>query len=282
MPAHRASGSCARRFESEFSQLHAFRAFHQVVNVRRVEHDVPEEHLPLHFEGVIEGAVIGDFFPLRAEVNRIGNVGIPDRLRRIDAVLGFAVTQAADGAAFSAIHLHFEKLVAIDAHGPGGIELRDDAVFKLQSCVGGIVSGAFVGLAIFIPALRDVGDIEAIDTLYGAKDVIENIAPVAEHIDGHAAAVFTTVIPGRALGSLQIAFEDPVAEFAAHGKNASEKAARDEALEFQDAGEEEFVLHDAVLHPFFVRKARQFKSFYRPFQRWAFRSRRVCRHLWRE
>ena len=67
---------------------------------------------------------------------------------------------------------------------------------------------------------------------------------------------------GWALGGLQIAFEDPVAEFTADREDASEEPAVDEALELHDAGEEELVLaRRRASRLFRWRGSAQFESF---------------------
>ena len=57
-----------------------------------------------------------------------------------------------------------------------------------------------------------------------AEEIVEHVAPVAEHVDDDAAVVFLAVIPRGALGGHGVAFEDPVAELAAHAEDAAEEA----------------------------------------------------------
>ena len=214
---------------------------------RGVFGDVAQEHFPLDFEAVVEVGVVGDVGPAVAEGDGVGDVGVPDGARRVDAMLDAALAQAGDRAAECAVDLHGEELVAVDAEVPGGVDLGDDAAFELEGAVSGVVGGAGVGFALLVPALRDVGVAEAGDGVDVAEGVVEDVAPVAEHVDDDAAVVFLAVVPGGALRGLPVAFEDPVAELAADGEDAAEEAAVDEALELADAGEEELVLHDAVL-----------------------------------
>jgi hypothetical protein len=63
------------------------------------------------------------------------------------------------------------------------------------------------------------------------------------------------VVPRGALRRLPVAFEDPVAELAAHREDFSEEPAVDEALDLQEAGQEELVLHNAVLDAGALRMA---------------------------
>ena len=183
-----------------------------------------------------------------AEVEGVVDVGIPDRARRVDAVLDPALAQAGDGAAQRAVHLQGEELVAIDADGPGRVDLRDDAAFEFEGAVGGVVGGALVAACPARPRARGWRGAEAADGAHAAEEVVEHVAPVAEHVDDDAAVVLLAVVPGGALRGLPVAFEDPVAELAAHGEDAAEEAAVDQALELAQAGQKELVLHDAVLH----------------------------------
>ena len=80
-----------------------------------------------------------------------------------------------------------------------------------------------------------------------AEEIVEHVAPVAQHIEDDAAAVFLAVVPGGALRRARFAFEHPVAEFAAHGEDAAEEALPPESLELQQAGQPQLVLHHAVL-----------------------------------
>jgi hypothetical protein len=79
-----------------------------------------------------------------------------------------------------------------------------------------------------------------------AEEVFDDVLPVAEHVDDDAAVVFLAVVPAGALGGDGVAFEDPVSELAADGEDAAEESGVDEAAEFDEAGEPEFVLDDAV------------------------------------
>lgn len=81
-----------------------------------------------------------------------------------------------------------------------------------------------------------------------------------EHVDDDAAAVLAAVVPGRALRLLPVALEDPVAELAAHGKDPAEEAAVDEALQLEQAGQEQLVLDDAVLDALGPGEAGEFQG----------------------
>jgi hypothetical protein len=94
-----------------------------------------------------------------------------------------------------AIDLHRQQVIAAHAHGPGAVELADHIAFALKGGVAGVVAGAGVGFAAFVEAFRQVRGSEAAHGLHFAKEIVDHIAPVAEHIDDDAAAVFLAVVP---------------------------------------------------------------------------------------
>ena len=71
------------------------------------------------------------------------------------------------------------------------------------------------------------------------------------------AAVLGAVVPGGPLGGRLGALEDPVAELAADREDAAEEAAVHEPPQLAQAGEEELVLHDAVLDAGLARQPRE-------------------------
>src|SRR5579859_7129104 len=101
--------------------------------------------------------------------------------------------------------------------------MRDHASGEAERRIGGIVGRCLVLLAVLVPAKRNMRGAEAAHCLDFAKEVIEHVAPVAQHVEDDAAAVLLPVVPRRALGArlsfLAIALEDPVAELAAHGED---------------------------------------------------------------
>src|SRR5665213_474902 len=212
-----------------------------------------EKHFPLHLECVVELGVIRNFGPLIAELEWIRQVGIPYGARRIDAMLNLAVAQSRNGAAFGPIHVKIEEFVAVDARYPGGVDLREDAALQLEHAVGRVICGALVGIACFINAPRNVRRACAAYRLDFAKGVVENVPPVTEHVEDDSAVVFFSVVPRWSLRGLPIAFENPVTELSAYCENAAEESGIDEAAKLADSGEEELVLHDAMLYARFVR-----------------------------
>ena len=102
--------------------------------------------------------------------------------------------------------------------------MRDDVAVELEGGEGGVLGGRLVGLARLVEALGDVGRAEAGDAPHRAEQVVEHVAPVAEHVEDDAAALLGAVVPRRPLGRLQVALEHPVAELAAHREQPAEEA----------------------------------------------------------
>ena len=73
--------------------------------------------------------------------------------------------------------------------------MRDHAALELEGGVGRIVRGRLVFLALLVPALGDVGGAEAGHAFDLAEQIVEHIAPVADHIEDDAAAVLAAIIP---------------------------------------------------------------------------------------
>ncbi len=72
---------------------------------------------------------------------------------------------------------------------------------KLKGRVGGVVGGGGVRLALLVVAGGNVRRAQALDGLHFAEQIVEHVAPVAEHVDDDAAAVLGAVVPdGRCAG----------------------------------------------------------------------------------
>ena len=98
---------------------------------------------------------------------------------------------------------------------------------------------------------------EARHALDIAEQVVEHVAPVADHVEDDAAALGLLVVPRRPLRRLPVALEHPVAELAAHAEDAAEEAGVDQHLELEQARQEQLVLHHAVLDLGLLRHADQ-------------------------
>ena len=124
-----------------------------------------------------------------------------------------------------AIDLEGHEIVAADADVPARIDVGDDAALELEGGIGRVVGIGGVAVALLVDALGNMRGAEAADRLHLAEQVVEHVAPVAEHIEDDAAAIGLAVVPARALRRLApVALEHPVAELAAHREDAAEEA----------------------------------------------------------
>src|SRR6202011_5914147 len=115
--------------------------------------------------------------------------------------------------AVGAIDLEGDEIVAIDPRDPGHVDMRDDAALEPERRVSGIIRGRGVFLVLFVEALGNIGGAGAAYAFDLAKQIVEHIPPMADHIENDAAAVFAAIIPRRPLRLLPAAFEHPVTEF---------------------------------------------------------------------
>jgi hypothetical protein len=163
-----------------------------------------------------------------------------------------------------AVDLELHQFVPVDAHRPGGVDLRDDPAVEFEDAVGRVVRGGVVGLAPLVPALRDVGGRQRLHGAHRCEQLAQHVLPVREHVRHDPAAVLGPVVPRRALRGLPVALEHPVAELAAHGQHPAEEPALHQAPELDQAGQEDLVLHHAVLD---ARGGRQPGQLQRPGER---------------
>src|SRR5690606_13794790 len=84
--------------------------------------------------------------PLLGKTERIRNIRVPYRLRRIDPVLYLAITQARYSASFCSVDLNRQQVVPVDAHSPRGVGLHNDVALKQEGRICGIIRRAFVPL----------------------------------------------------------------------------------------------------------------------------------------
>src|SRR6185295_6665508 len=233
--------------QPELGELYALRALEEVPAERAFAGHVLQKELPLRLEGVVV-AFIRHLLPAGEEVDRLRDVRIPHRLWCGFIALKKTLAQAGDGASLRAVDLEREQIVAPDAHVPGRIEVRHDAAGEPERRISGIVGCGLVLPAAFIPAIRDVGGAEAAHRLHFAEQVIEHVAPVAQHVEDDAAAVPLAVVPGGSLRRDTISLEDPVAKLPAHREDAAEEPLLLEFLQLQEPRQPQLVLHHAVLH----------------------------------
>ena len=133
--------------QSELGQLHAFGAFEQVPLERRVVEQVPDEQFPFDLERVVVDLVVRHLLPAGEEIDRLRHVGIPHRLRRVDARLRPAVGQPGDRGAERAVDVKRDQVVAPHARRPRAVDLRDHRPVRageLEGRVGGVVGRRLV------------------------------------------------------------------------------------------------------------------------------------------
>jgi hypothetical protein len=104
---------------------------------------------------------------------------------------------------------------------------------------------------------REVGRAKREHPAHRAEELVEDVTPVGEHVGDDAAAVLGAVVPRQALRRRVGAGEDPVAELPADREDAPELPRVEHAHERADAGQEQLVLHDAVLDAGLARQPRQ-------------------------
>ena len=154
-----------------------------------------------------------------------------------------------------AVDLESDQIVAAHAHVPRRIDVGDDAAFKLERGISGVVGVRIVRLAVFVHALWNVRCAQAIHRLHFAEQIVEHVAPVTEHIEDDAAAFGLAVVPARPLRRLApVAFEHPITELAAHREHAAEETGVAQHPDLAQPRQEKFVLDDAVFQLFRLRE----------------------------
>src|SRR5512132_367303 len=140
-------------------------------------------------------------------------------------MLGPAPGQAGNRRTVRAIDLECDQVVAAHPYAPGRIHVRDHAILEPEGRISRIVCIGIVSVSIFVYSLRNVSGAETAHCLHLAEQIVEDIAPVAEHIEDDAAAFRFLVVPAWPLGRLApIALEHPVAEFSANREHPPEEA----------------------------------------------------------
>src|SRR5258708_38561238 len=93
------------------------------------------------------------------------------------------------------IHLECHQIIAAHAYAPGTVEMRDGSAREPETRVRGIVGGCAVFAAVFIPAGRDGPRTEAGNALDFPAQVVEHVAPVAQHVARDSSALLLSVVP---------------------------------------------------------------------------------------
>src|ERR1022692_2574511 len=206
--------------ETQLRELDPFGAFEKVPSKGHVVEQMTNEQFPLDLECVAVDLVGRDLLPGIEKVDRLRNVWVPYRLRSIDACLRPAIGQTRDRGAERSIDVKSGEIVATHARLPGAVDLGDHASVRageLEGRVCGVVRGRIVFASLLVPALRDMRRADTRNASNFAPEIIEHVAPVAEHVDDDSAVIFLAIVPRRALRGLPVAFEHPIPEFAPHG-----------------------------------------------------------------
>src|SRR5258708_39002061 len=161
----------------------------------RIFCDVFQEELPLGFEAVVKRLIVGTVLPVLSKLEGVFDIRVPDWTWRIHAVLRPAFPQAGYGAAQRAVHLQAEEFIAVDAKRPGGVDLRDDTAVELKCTVGRVVCCALIGFSLLVYPLGDRRATKTLHRAHPAEGVVQNIAPMAEHIHDDAAIILLTIVP---------------------------------------------------------------------------------------
>src|SRR5690242_18512072 len=102
--------------------------------------------------------------------------------------------------------------------------MRDDSAFDFERRVGCVVGSTGVWFALLVAALRNMCRAETGDRLHRPEHIVEDISPMAQHVNDDAALILLAVIPGRPLRWHHIPLEDPVTKLAADGEDAAKKS----------------------------------------------------------
>src|SRR5271155_1832869 len=111
-----------------------------------------------------------------------------------------------------------------------------------------------------------MGRADATDGLYRAKQIVQHITPMGQHVQNDAPSVCFAVVPRGSLRGLQVALKYPVAKLTAHGEDATEEAGILQHAELTQTRQIELILHDSTLHAVLAGQAYQGKGFLQRFR----------------
>ena len=123
----------------------------------------------------------------------------------------------------------------------------DHAAGEFEDGAGLVLDVDVIGPVLLVPALRLRGPHVAGERGRRAEQVVDDVAPVREHIEHQPAAGRFPVVPGGALRRDMLAVEDPPAEFQLHRQQLAEAAEVQHGLQLGQARQVDLVLHDGVL-----------------------------------
>ena len=237
--------------QAELGELHALRAFEQVPAERAALDDVPQEQLPLHLERVVVHAIVRHLLP----VSKKSIVcGCPDSTpacgvaaRGCDPAIGAVRRPRSPACRRPGTSARSSRRTRVH-HELLNCAMTPSA--ELERRVRGVVGGRRRTACRARPSAPGCASRRgSITRLHLAEQVVEHVAPVAQHVDDDAAAVLLAVVPRRPLRVLPVAFEHPVAELAAHAKDAPEEAGcRSACLSFSRPGSQSLSCTTPCLH----------------------------------
>src|SRR5947207_4762086 len=242
---------------ARFGELDAFGAFEEGRRKRRVLGNMAQEQLPAGSVAVFKGQHVRHLLPLLVEIHLLRLLGAEERPWRGDERLHEATMQAGNRRAQRAVDLDLQQVVTLDAARPRRADLRQNTALQLEHREGVILDIDLVGLATLFDPARLRGRMAARDGADRAEQAVEDVAPMRKHIEDQAAAGRLLVIPARALRREEIAIEYPPAEIEPDRQHAAEEIRVIEFAELFEAGQEQFVLHDAALPAGALGGARQ-------------------------
>jgi len=100
-----------------------------------------------------------------------------------------------------------------------------------KRCIRRVLRGARVLFPLFVDSTADVRGTQTRDRLHTAKEVVDQITPVAEQVRDDPAAIFLSIVPRRALARLISAVKYPIAELSARREDSPEELRIDEVLQ---------------------------------------------------
>src|SRR5690606_16584417 len=119
---------------------------------------------------------------------------------------------------------------------------------------------AFIGPALLVHAFLDMRGAKTGNCLYFSENIVQNISPMAKHVNNNTSVIFLAVVPGRPLGRNRIPFKNPVTKFPSYRKYLPKKSAFDQTFDFSQAWQPQFVLYHSVFHSCLFTQFEQLQS----------------------
>src|SRR5215472_8633121 len=210
---------------------------------------MPEERFPAGAVPVAWRLDIGQLLPLLIKYHRLRAVRVEERFGGRDHGLHEAPVETAYRRTPVPVDLDLQQIVALDPARPGRADLRQDPTRQLEYRKSRIFDADLVTSAALVPSPGDRGRMAARDGFDLAEQTIEDVAPVGEHIEDQPAPRLLAVIPTWSLRRVELAVEHPPAKIQSHRQHTSKEIGFVELPQLDEPGQEQFVLHGAVLQP---------------------------------